>query len=154
MVWKHHNKWPLKYLRKKCKYFKKVVCVRMPSNIVISYTVCSAIRKGKCDILFLIAQNSQYLTTKFLLKHQKWINDLVKMCTVCLYVYVCLCACVCASAGGWVTVSLYNTYTYRCVCMHSCKKPSKRSWRTDRQRAVGIRMHAGSWAVQLVHSVS
>lgn len=41
-----------------------------------------------------------------------------------------------------------------CMCMHSCKKLSKRSWRTDRQRAVGIRVHAGSWAVQLVHSVS
>lgn len=38
------------------------------------------------------------------------------------------------------------------ICKHLCKKPSKRSWRTDRQRAVGIRVHAGSWAVQLVHS--
>ena len=50
-------------------------------------------------------------------------------------------------------VSLH-AYFYRCVCMHPCKEASKRSWRTDRQRAVGIRVHAGSWAVQLVHSVS
>lgn len=35
-----------------------------------------------------------------------------------------------------------------------CKKPSNRSWRTDRQRATGIRMHAGNWGVQLVHSMS
>lgn len=59
-------------------------------------------------------------------------------------------------AGSWVPVSLLCMLTSMgmCMCMNSCKKLSKRSWRTDRQRAVGIRVHAGSWAVQLVHSVS
>lgn len=49
---------------------------------------------------------------------------------------------------------LVYTPTSMGVCMHLCKESSKRSWRTDRQRAVGIRVHAGSWAVQAMLSVS
>ena len=40
------------------------------------------------------------------------------------------------------------------VCKHLCKKSSKRLRRTDKQRAVGIRVHAGSWTVQSLHTVT
>lgn len=46
---------------------------------------------------------------------------------------------------------LVCTPTSTGVCLYSYKKSSKRSWRTDRLRAVGIRVHAGGWAVQPMH---
>lgn len=68
-------------------------------------------------------------------------------------VYVLWYVCMCRWLSNCFLIAPLSTgvYVFMCTC---AKKPSKRSWRTDRQRAVGIRMHAGSWAVQLVHSVS
>lgn len=38
--------------------------------------------------------------------------------------------------------------------MHPYKESGMRSWRTARQRVVGIRVHAGSWFAQPKHTVS
>lgn len=66
-----------------------------------------------------------------------------------------MCACVRAAPGGCVLDFPHaRSHKRTGVCGHVCERPSKRSWRTDRERAVGIRVHAGSWAVQLAHSVS